>query len=67
LLVNWGCTEADSLGLNVYLEASPAGLGLYLKFGFKKIEEVHFDPSKYGGESKVHVSVVMGRAKNTDC
>jgi len=61
--MKWGCTEADSLGLKTYLEASPSGLSLYRNFGFREIEEVHFNPAKYGGGETGHVTVVMKRAK----
>lgn len=63
LLVEWGCAEADSLGLRAYVEASPLGLPLYLKFGFKEIEKVQFDLSKYGRPERNDVTVIMGRER----
>jgi GNAT superfamily N-acetyltransferase len=47
-LVKWGCDKADELGVDVHLEAHPAGIGLYEKFGFVRLKEMEFDMGKYG-------------------
>jgi hypothetical protein len=48
MLVKWGCDKADERGLISVLQASQAGLNLYLKHGFeiKRIRE--FDLRPYG-------------------
>lgn len=61
--MKWGCIEVDALCLEKYLEVSPLGLRLYQKFGFKEIEQLYFDPSKYGGEETCFTTVVMTRSK----
>lgn len=33
-----------------YITASPVGLGLYLKNGWKEVDEIHIDFGPYGGE-----------------
>jgi len=49
-LVEWGVKKADELGLVAYTEASPKGLGLYLKHGFKEVDRVTVDLEPWGGE-----------------
>ncbi|KAJ5394012.1 uncharacterized protein N7487_011653 [Penicillium crustosum] len=49
LLVEFGVYEADTLGLPAYTEASPEGLGLYLKHGFKEVDRVTVDLEQWGG------------------
>ena len=41
LLMQWGCDEADRRGLESYILASPAGVQLYRRFGFKTVGEVY--------------------------
>jgi len=52
--LKWGVGLADSLGLPCRLEASPAGYGLYKKFGFEDVDVLD-----------LKVTEVWGRA-NTD-
>lgn len=35
-LLTWGLKQVDDRGLATYVEASPAGLTLYEKFGFRQ-------------------------------
>ena len=49
LLVAFGVHEADKLGLAAYTEATPEGLGLYLKHGFKEVDRVTVDLEQWGG------------------
>lgn len=38
-LVDWGCRQADSLGLEVYLDATLQGLPFYKRyFGFQEVK-----------------------------
>ncbi len=39
LLLKYGCDLADEDGVEAYLDSSPAGRGLYEKFGFVKRAE----------------------------
>ncbi|KAF3315360.1 hypothetical protein TWF173_003900 [Orbilia oligospora] len=39
-LVGYLCTLADEMGLEVYLDASDFGMGLYKKFGFRTVERM---------------------------
>lgn len=49
-LVEWGVKKADELGLVAYTEASPKGLGLYLKYGFEEVDRVTVDLEPWGGK-----------------
>lgn len=40
MLLQWGCEDADAHGRDSFLIASPAGIRLYAKFGFKVVGEV---------------------------
>ena len=40
MLLKWGCDMADRCGQGAFLIASPAGIPLYSKFGFKIVGEV---------------------------
>lgn len=46
MLIKWGCDKADERDLISVLQASQAGLNLYLKHGFeiKKIRELDLRP-----------------------
>ena len=48
LSMEWGCQKADSLGLPLYLEGSPKGVGLYRKYGFEVVDELPWDATNYG-------------------
>jgi GNAT superfamily N-acetyltransferase len=51
LLIEWGTQRADERGLKCVLMASEAGLGAYLKHGFKVVREVEMDLRPYGVEA----------------
>jgi hypothetical protein len=50
MLIRWGLEKAEEMKLPAYLEASKAGKPLYLKHGFKEIDRIEYDLSKFGGE-----------------
>ncbi|KAF2665364.1 acyl-CoA N-acyltransferase [Microthyrium microscopicum] len=62
-LTEWGIDEAQRLELPIYLDATPQGKGLYEKFQFELIEEVAFDPTKYGGTEPVLCSRMLKEAQ----
>ncbi|PHH50649.1 hypothetical protein CFIMG_007349RA00001 [Ceratocystis fimbriata CBS 114723] len=43
LLLSWGITQADKLGLPIYLESTTMGYPVYQKRGFQKIGSIMFD------------------------
>lgn len=48
LLINEGLAIADEKNAKTYIEASPKGLGLYLKHGWKLVDEIVLDMRQYG-------------------
>lgn len=47
----WGVEEADRRDLPLYLESSPAGKGLYERFGFGTVSWLDFDAREFGAET----------------
>lgn len=60
MLVKWGLDKAEEMKLPAYLEASKAGKPLYVKHGFKEVDRIEFDLTKWGGEG---VDVVVNMLK----
>ncbi|EUC38593.1 hypothetical protein COCCADRAFT_32253 [Bipolaris zeicola 26-R-13] len=52
MLLKWGLSKADELGLPGFLEASPMGKPLYERMGFRTQETMVFDLTKYGAEGE---------------
>lgn len=49
MLIAEGLANADRDNARTYIEASPAGYELYLRHGWKQVDEVVIDIGKYGG------------------
>lgn len=49
ILVREGLAAADHDKARTYIEASPAGLELYKRFGWKEVEQIQIDMKPYGG------------------
>ena len=49
MLIAEGLADADRDNARTYIEASPAGYGLYLRHGWKLVDEIVIDTSMYGG------------------
>ena len=60
MILRWGAEEADRLGLESYLEASPEGKPLYEKSGFVGVDDFTVDMSQWGGPES-HTTVLMRR------
>lgn len=48
LLMQWAVDKADELGLDAFIEASPAGRHLYSRYGFETISESLFEEAPFG-------------------
>jgi ribosomal protein S18 acetylase RimI-like enzyme len=46
--------QAEILGLDIFMIAMKAGVGLYKRLGFRIEKEIVQDDSKYGGESEYY-------------
>ena len=60
-LLREGLKEADRRGLPAFIEASPAGLGLYKKFGWEEMLKTTVNLKAYGGEDVECVTVGLVR------
>ncbi|KIW07917.1 uncharacterized protein PV09_01826 [Verruconis gallopava] len=60
-LLTQGCQLADRFGCMAYVEATDAGIALYLKAGFKQIGTIDFDASPWWHEKRFPVDVIMIR------
>ena len=62
MLIRPGLEAADKADAHTYIEASPAGLGLYLKHGWEVVDELVIDMEKhgvYGDEKFAHNKNLM--------
>lgn len=51
--------KADALQARIYLEATPEGYPLYVKHGWKKVEEVTIDFSQLDSEGQESFVIMM--------
>ena len=49
MLIENGINEAKKMGFDIFVLATRAGLGIYQKAGFRLLEQVIQDDSKFGG------------------
>ncbi|KAL0932504.1 acetyltransferase [Colletotrichum truncatum] len=62
-LVQSGMKQAEGLGLDIFIHAMKAGVGLYQRLGFHVEKEfVQYD-TKYGGEGDVYTALMVNRHK----
>ncbi|MCJ1391101.1 hypothetical protein MMC18_003963 [Xylographa bjoerkii] len=52
MLVESGIREAEKIGLDVFVLGMKAGLGVYQRVGFKLLDKIIQDDSKYGGKGE---------------
>ncbi|KAK0128243.1 hypothetical protein ONS95_000220 [Cadophora gregata] len=60
-LLEWGLKLVDDEGLETYIDASPEGRGLYEKLGWKTINVLDMDLSKWGGKDERSTAYSMIR------
>lgn len=51
-LLQWGTTKADEWQVRIFLEATEEGYPVYVKHGWKPVEEIHLDRTQYGGQGQ---------------
>lgn len=49
-MIKHGTDIADRIGAKSYLESTSKGLGLYLRHGWKVVDEMTVDMKPYGGK-----------------
>ncbi|KAI1505522.1 acyl-CoA N-acyltransferase [Biscogniauxia marginata] len=52
MLVESGISQAERMGVNIFVIAYKAALGVYLRLGFKLLDQIIQDDSKYGGKGE---------------
>ncbi|THC94813.1 hypothetical protein EYZ11_005720 [Aspergillus tanneri] len=57
--LKWGMDKADANNARIYLEATLEGYPLYLKYGWKVVEEFVLDYEKYGGAGSQKFVLMM--------
>ena len=60
-MLEWGLKQADELGVECWIDATPAGLGLYKQYGWKEVTTTTVDLESYGGtpgEKEVSVQLI---------
>lgn len=65
LHLDWGLSEADRLGLPVYLEGSLMGQPLYARCGFENVMPFPFDETKFGAKTSMAHMCMLRPAKTT--
>jgi hypothetical protein len=50
---------ADKHHAKTFVQASPEGLGLYLRYGWVQVDEVMIDFSPYGGPKQVKTALLI--------
>lgn len=64
LLVSHGLEVVDNAKMQSYVDTSPLGLNIYLKYGWRRVDEIRVDLGKYAGKveaGKEEVSLCMIR------
>ena len=62
LLLRQGLQMADEVGAKTYLEASAKGASLYLRHGFKVVDDILIDMRPYGGSGVESEKCMMREA-----
>jgi ribosomal protein S18 acetylase RimI-like enzyme len=57
-LVESGMKEAERLGLDIFIHAMKAGVGVYKRLGFKIEKELVQDDSIFGGDGEYYVCMM---------
>ncbi|KAJ6125770.1 Acyl-CoA N-acyltransferase [Penicillium sp. IBT 18751x] len=58
-MLKWGTLKADAAGRRLYLEATGEGMPLYLKAGFKPVDEIVLDRSQFGGMGQESFTIMI--------
>lgn len=62
-MVESGMREAEKLGLDVFIHAMKAGVGVYKRLGFRIERDFVQDDSKYGGPGEYYVCLMTYEQK----
>ncbi|KZL66174.1 GCN5-related N-acetyltransferase [Colletotrichum tofieldiae] len=62
-LVQSGMRQAEEMGLDVFVHAMQAGVGVYKRLGFNIEKEFLQDDTSYGGKGEVYTALMVYRQK----
>jgi hypothetical protein len=57
--LKWGIEKADASKARIFLEATPEGVPLYRKYGWKQLEEVTMDFEHFGCDGSESFYLMM--------
>ncbi|KAJ5801900.1 GNAT family acetyltransferase [Penicillium pulvis] len=57
--LNWGIERADASNARIYLEATMEGVPVYLKLGWRIVEEIQLDYTERGGEGSQKFALMI--------
>lgn len=60
-----GIAQAEKMGVDIFVLAFKAGLGIYQRLGFKLLDQLVQDDSKYGGKGE-YGTYFLERVVNKD-
>lgn len=58
-MLKWGTSKADAAGRRLYLEATGEGMPLYLKAGFRPVDEISLDRTKFGAKGQESFTIMI--------
>ena len=63
-ILKWGIERADTSKSRIFLEATPEGVPLYLKYGWKQLEVMTMDYRPFGGDGSESFYLMMRDPSN---
>ncbi|KAJ5925173.1 GNAT family acetyltransferase [Penicillium verhagenii] len=57
--LRWGIEKSDASNARIYLEATVEGLPVYLRYGWKTVEEIQLDYTDRGGEGSQKFALMI--------
>ncbi|KAE8383731.1 hypothetical protein BDV26DRAFT_276995 [Aspergillus bertholletiae] len=63
--LKWGIVKADTSNARIYLEATMEGVPVYLKHGWKIVEEIQLDYTERGGEGSQKFALMIRDPQGT--
>jgi predicted N-acetyltransferase YhbS len=65
-LVESGLKQAEAMGVDVFIMAFKAGRGVYARLGFREVDRVIQDDSKFGGPGEYAAYFMVYHVKKSD-
>ena len=59
MLLKWGIDHADRNGARIFLTSTPAAHKLYLKYGWRDVDELKLNLGEHGDEETVIIKAMI--------